>query len=185
MRRPETHKKSIQFSGTGKHRAFCFLPFVPSKSQTLILGSMPGVRSLEEQRYYAHPQNQFWKIMGALFDMPVGTYAQRLTLIKKNKLSLWDVFSSCERRGSLDSNIDPDTIEVNDFEGLLNQYPHITRIFFNGATAEKEFARRVIPRLPHDVAARLRMKRLPSTSPAHAGMKVENKLKEWSAIKGT
>jgi hypoxanthine-DNA glycosylase len=165
-------------------RAVCFPPIVARVPQKLILGTAPGVKSLAEQQYYAHPQNSFWKIMGALFGMPVATYAQRVALIKKNRLALWDVLSTCERHGSLDSNIDPATIEVNDFNAFLAEYSQITRVFFNGATAEKEFIRRVLPRLPKDIVARLNLKRLPSTSPAHAGVKVEKKIKEWSIVKG-
>ena len=164
------------------NRAVCFMPIVSANPQTLILGSMPGVKSLAAQQYYAHPQNGFWKIMGALFEMPVATYLQRVALIKKNRLALWDVLSTCERPGSLDSEIDPDTIEVNDFNTFLTEYAQITRVFFNGATAEKEFTRRVVPQLPQDVAKRLKLKRLPSTSPAHAGMPISKKIKEWSAV---
>ena len=165
-------------------KAACFPPIISSAPQALILGSMPGIRSLEEQQYYAHPQNSFWKILGTLFDMPVAAYPQRVALIKKNRLALWDVLSTCERPGSLDSKIDPETIEVNDFNTFLQEYAQIKRVFFNGATAEKEFTRRVLPRLPKSVAARLTLKRLPSTSPAHAGLRVEKKLKEWSIVKG-
>jgi TDG/mug DNA glycosylase family protein len=166
------------------HKAACFPPFVARKAHTLILGTVPGVKSLEEQQFYAHPQNSFWRIMGKLFNDPVETYAQRRALIKGNGLALWDVMARCVRQGSLDSEIDPASIEVNDFEAFLKKYSTIKRIFFNGATAEKEFARRVWPRLPQDVVARLSLKRLPSTSPAHAGMKVEKKIKEWSIVKG-
>jgi len=169
---------------TQMERAVCFPPVVSAKPETLILGSMPGVKSLQEQQYYAHPQNSFWRILGALFDMQVTTYPQRVALIKKNRLALWDVLSSCERPGSLDSKIDPETIEVNDFNSFLQEYAQITRVFFNGATAEKEFTRRVLPRLPKDVAARLTLKRLPSTSPAHAGVRVGKKIQEWSIVKG-
>lgn len=167
-----------------RHRAPCFAPIAARRPEKLILGTAPGVKSLAEQQYYAHPQNQFWRIMGMLFDMPVATYAQRVALIKKNRLALWDVLSDCERHGSLDSNIDPDTIEVNDFERFFAQYPRITDVFFNGGTAEKEFVRRVMPQLPEEMSMRLKMKRLPSTSPAHAGMRLEKKIKEWSTVKG-
>lgn len=165
-------------------RSRCFPPVVSKRPQVLILGSMPGVRSLQEQQYYAHPQNSFWKIMGVLFSMPVETYRQRLALIKANELALWDVLRSCVRPGSLDSEIDPSSIEVNDVGAFLSAHEKITRVFFNGATAEKEFTRRVLPELPRAVAARLTLKRLPSTSPAHAGLRVEKKLKEWSIVKG-
>lgn len=167
-----------------RHKADCFPPIVARVPEKLILGTAPGVRSLAEHQYYAHPQNNFWKIMGGLFEMPVNTYAQRVALIRKNRLALWDVLSTCERHGSLDSNIDKDTIEINDFNDFFAAYAQITKVFFNGATAEKEFQRRVVPQLPKEVATRLKMKRLPSTSPAHAGMPLVQKIKEWSVLKG-
>ena len=165
-----------------KVQAVCFPPIVAKGAHTLILGSMPGVKSLHEQQYYAHPQNSFWKIMGQLFDAPVETYPQRVALIRGNGLALWDVLASCVRPGSLDAKIDPATIEVNDFAAFLKKHKGITRVFFNGATAEKEFRRRVLPELPGTIASRLSLKRLPSTSPAHAGMGKALKLKAWSDI---
>jgi TDG/mug DNA glycosylase family protein len=164
------------------HKAVCFDPLAGKRPHTLILGSMPGVRSLEEQQYYAHPQNSFWKIMGGLFHAPINTYEQRVSLIEDNSLALWDVLQCCARQGSLDSKIDPATIEVNDFSTFLKKHTAITRIFFNGATAEKEFTRHVWPSLPSSLRARLSLKRLPSTSPAHAGLRIEKKIKEWSVL---
>ena len=120
--------------------------------------------------------------MGALFAAPVETYPQRTALIRDNGLALWDVLESCTRPGSLDAKIDPATIRVNDFAAFLKKHRAITRIFFNGATAEKEFMRRVLPALPGALAGRLALKRLPSTSPAHAGMNAARKLKAWSVI---
>lgn len=122
--------------------------------------------------------------MTALFDVPVETYAQRVALIKNNGLALWDVLKFCERHGSLDMRIDDATIEVNDFAVFFKKYPDITRVFFNGAKSEHEFMRRVLPDLPEEISARLALKRLPSTSPAHAGLKLADKLKAWKAVKG-
>ena len=164
------------------HEAPCFPPIVSRSPCKLILGTAPGVKSLAEQQYYAHPQNSFWRILGRLFNMPVVTYNQRIAVIKKNALALWDVFESCERHGSLDAKIDPATVQMNYFSAFFKKYPKITGVFFNGATAEKEFARRVWPQLPPTVRARLTCRRLPSTSPAHAGMTMEKKIKEWSAL---
>jgi TDG/mug DNA glycosylase family protein len=164
------------------HKAVCFKPLVGRQAHTLILGTVPGVKSLEEQQSYAHPQNSFWKIMGKLFGAAVETYEQRIALIKANKLAVWDVLASCTRQGSLDASIDPASVEVNDFATFLKKYPTIKRIFFNGATAEKEFMRRVLPTLSQNIKARLFLKRLPSTSPAHATLRVEQKIKEWSAL---
>ncbi len=164
------------------HKAICFAPLASRQPRTLILGSMPGVKSLQEQQYYAHPQNSFWKIMGKLFAASTDTYKQRIELIKDNDLALWDVLQCCTRQGSLDAKISPDSIEVNDFSAFLKKHAAVTRIFFNGATAEKEFTRRVLPGLPQNIKTRLSLKRLPSTSPAHAGLRVEKKIKEWSVL---
>lgn len=144
---------------------------------------MPGLKSLSEQQYYAHPQNAFWKIMTLLFEAPVDTYAQRVELIQNNGLALWDVLKFCERHGSLDTRIDDATIEVNDFFAFFRKHPAITHVFFNGAKSEREFMKRVLPILPDEVSARLEFSRLPSTSPAHAGLKPADKLKAWKAVK--
>lgn len=168
---------------TGFHRAESFAPISTLRSHTLILGSMPGIRSLEAQQYYAHPQNAFWKILGDLYGAPVATYQQRVALIKKNNLALWDVLKFCRRRGSLDNRIENSSIEVNDFEFFLRSRPLIRRVFFNGAKAEQEFKKRVIPELPAAFLARLALKRLPSTSPAHATLRSADKMKAWQAVK--
>jgi len=165
------------------HEARSFPPIIARNAHALILGSMPGIKSLEAQQYYAHPQNAFWKIMAALFAMPVESYAQRKELITANNLALWDVLKYCKRDGSLDTRINDETIEVNDFAGLFKKCPSITRVYFNGAKAEKEFTKRVLPSLTDDLKARLKLKRLPSTSPAHAGKPLREKLAEWQAIK--
>ena len=143
---------------------------------------MPGIRSLEMQQYYAHPQNAFWHVMHALFDMPVETYAQRVELIKKNRLALWDVLKCCERQGSLDTRIDDKTIEVNDFAAFFRRHPRLTHIFFNGMKSESEFKKRVLPRLPEELRGRLVLVRLPSTSPAMASLPKTGKVKSWSAV---
>jgi len=165
------------------HKATSFPPIATKSSRVLILGSMPGIKSLSEQQYYAHPQNAFWRIMTALFDAPVDTYEQRVNLIRNNGLALWDVLKFCERHGSLDMRIDDATIEVNDFAAFFKKYPTITHVFFNGAKSEQEFMKRVLPVLPEKIAARLELKRLPSTSPAHAGLRLADKLKAWKAVK--
>ncbi len=166
-----------------RHIARSFPPVTAERPRGLILGSMPGVKSLEAAQYYAHPQNAFWKILPALYGMPAGDYAQRLRIITQNHLALWDVLQYCERSGSLDSAIDDTTIQVNDFAGFLAAHPTITHIFLNGAKAAQEFKRRAWPTLPQEIAARLTVTPLPSTSPAHAGMRFEEKLAAWRVIK--
>jgi TDG/mug DNA glycosylase family protein len=166
-----------------RHKATSFPPIATKDSRVLILGSMPGIKSLEAQQYYAHPQNAFWHVMSALFEAPVDTYAQRVALIKDNELALWDVLKCCERHGSLDMRIDDATIEVNDFVGFLKKHPAITHVFCNGTKSESEFRKRVLPALPESLRDRLVVNRLPSTSPAMAGMPKVKKIKAWQAIR--
>jgi TDG/mug DNA glycosylase family protein len=159
-------------------QSFCLPPVADKKSRVLILGSMPGVASLRAQQYYAHPQNAFWPIMGDLVgaspDLP---YARRLTTLKKAGIALWDVLACCFRGGSLDSAIVGE--ELNDLAGFLAAHPGIARIGFNGAKAAESFARGVDrTTLPKGLS----LVRLPSTSPAHAGMSRQKKLAAWRAV---
>jgi TDG/mug DNA glycosylase family protein len=161
----------------------CFPPISSKDAHTLILGSLPGRKSLEEQQYYAHPQNAFWKLMAAIFDIaPSATYAERTRTLVRNRIALWDVFAAAERPGSLDSAIVHDTAEANDFREFFRAHPQISRVFFNGRKAEEIFRRRVLPQIaaefPH-----ITFQGLPSTSPAHAGMTFASKLAQWRAIR--
>lgn len=164
-----------------RHKAVSFPPITTKRARALILGSSPGIRSLAEKQYYAHPQNAFWHIMSETFGMSAATYAERVKIIERNNLALWDVLDECEREGSLDSNIADETITVNDFTAYFTAHPRIMHVFFNGSWAEKEFRRRVLPDLPEKIATRLTLSLLPSTSPAHANMSKPLKLKTWRA----
>ena len=158
-----------------------FAPVIGANPRIIVLGSMPGVASLEAVQYYAHPRNAFWSIMGELFDFDHAVdYDTRIGEIRKLPIILWDSLQSCHRPGSLDSNIDLDSARVNDFPGLLQRYPEIRAIFFNGATSEKYFRRLALPQLPADFE--IELCRLPSTSPAHAGMSFELKLAAWRRL---
>ena len=153
-----------------------------ARAVVLILGSMPGKASLQAGRYYAHPQNAFWRIMGELAGADPGLpYAERLERLKSCGIALWDVLRSCSREGSLDSAIDERSIRPNDFARFFRTHPGITSVFFNGATAERCFLKHVLPALPAS-AAHLRLHRLPSTSPAHAGLSYAAKLEAWRVI---
>jgi hypoxanthine-DNA glycosylase len=160
-----------------------FPPIAAEGARVLILGSLPGTRSLAEQQYYAQPQNAFWKIMGELFgagpDLPYATRTERLSA---SGIALWDVIASAERPGSLDSSIVNTSVVVNDFAALFLRCPDIGVVFFNGAKAAELFERRVRPSLG-DKLNNLRFERLPSTSPAHAAMLYEDKLLRWQAVK--
>ena len=146
----------------------------------LILGSMPGVASLNADRYYAFPRNAFWKIMGELFDAgPDLNYPERLQILGSNHIALWDVIHSCHRPGSLDSNIAADGMITNNFNGFFVQHPQIQRIYFNGQKAASLFRKMVLPSLKSN----FEYMTLPSTSPANAASSYVKKLQAWSVIK--
>ena len=156
-----------------------FPPVCRRDARLLILGSLPGVESLEKGQYYAKKQNSFWRIMGDLWQAgPLLSYAERLKRLKANKIALWDVCASAERRGSLDSNIELTTIVPNDLAGFFLRHKEIRLIGFNGQPAAKLFERTVLPHLPPPAAALQRVI-LPSTSPAHARLRYEEKLHIW------
>ncbi|CAM4157033.1 DNA-deoxyinosine glycosylase [Kerstersia similis] len=157
-----------------------FPPIAAPGARILILGSMPGQQSLRAQAYYAHPRNAFWPIMASLLGfVPEDSYAHRTAMLQQHGIALWDVLQSCVRPGSLDANIDRQQLTCNDFAAFLAAYPDITRICCNGAAAHDLFCRHALPALqalrPLDVL------RLPSTSPAHAGMSRDAKLQAWRA----
>ena len=159
-----------------------FPPIAAPDARILILGSMPGKRSLEKYQYYAHPRNNFWPIILELFNSDKKlSYEQRKKFLHKNKIALWDVLKSCYREGSLDSDIDPLTIEANDFKSFFMKHPKIKNVFFNGAKAEQIFKKEISKNLI-DIE-NLTFHKLPSTSPAHAAMSREKKLSEWKIIK--
>ena len=159
-----------------------FPPVISAGAHLLVLGSMPGVASLRANEYYAHPRNAFWQIMGQLFGAtPAMPYDERLDRLQRAGIALWDVIASCERLGSLDSEIVTGSVETNDFPAFFAQYPTIRRVFFNGTAAETHFRRHVLPGLP--AALSLEFHRLPSTSPAHAARNFAQKLAAWSVLR--
>ena len=159
-----------------------FPPIIGKNPQILILGSMPGIKSLEEQQYYAHPRNAFWPIMSALFAIDLNlNYQQRCEGLSRQGVAVWDVLKSCQRQGSLDSAIEKDTIEINDFNQLLTDHTSIKHIYFNGGAAEQLFKRYVLKTLSNS-QLNITMMKLPSTSPAHASKTFEQKYNEWVKI---
>lgn len=163
-------------------RLQAFPPVARDNAHTLILGSMPGEASLTAGQYYAHPRNLFWPIVGDLLGFDASApYAARMDALATRGYALWDVLSGCRRAGSLDSAIEADSLEINDFAGFLGTHPRIDRVFFNGAFAAKLFRRRVVTTLDKQ-AARLQLTQLPSTSPANAGVPAAAKYAAWAAI---
>lgn len=139
----------------------------------LILGSFPSTASLAAQQYYAHPQNQFWRILGEVIGQPLKEmdYPDRISVVQDAGIAIWDVFASCERAGSLDTAI-RDAVP-NPLAELQKSAPALRRICFNGRMA----ARRIREVEAMGFAALV----LPSTSPAHAGMSFDEKLARWRA----
>jgi len=160
-----------------------FPAIVGRNAGVLILGTMPGAESLRKNRYYANPHNAFWFIIGRLLRREIEplSYIEKARVLKANNIALWDVIKSCEREGSLDSSIVGGSITVNDFAAWYSKHRTIKRVFFNGAGAEKEYKKRVLPFLP-DRFGYIRYLKLPSTSPAMAKLTREAKLAAWSAI---
>lgn len=157
-------------------RIFSFPSISSPDARILILGTMPGVQSLQLQQYYGHPQNNFWKLLFTIFGEEFsGHYEDRKNLLLKNNVALWDVLQACEREGSLDSAIMKEV--ANDFKAFLEAHPKITHIFFNGQKAAHYFKR--YAQLDKEYA----LVTLPSTSPANAAKTFEAKLAEWKRIK--
>jgi len=161
----------------------CFNPLVADNAKILILGSMPGEMSLKMNQYYAHPRNSFWFILAELFDFDSTTkYEIRTRLLKKKGISIWDVLKMCNRSGSLDSAIRPTSVIVNNFKLFFSENADIKYVFFNGAKAEELYKKHVLPDISNAFED-LKYYRLPSTSPAFAAMRPQEKLTKWHIVK--
>ena len=155
-----------------------FKPSIDDNSQVLVLGSMPGVKSLEEQQYYAHPQNRFWKVMASICNEPKLSefnYDLKLKTLLKYNIALWDTRKSCKRNGSLDSDIQNET--PNDIRKLLKKYPNIKTICLNGNKSYSAF-KKYFP----DLLDKYTCYKMPSTSPANARYNLNTLIKEWTII---
>lgn len=153
---------------------YSFAPLIDIHCELLILGSLPGAKSLGENQYYAHPQNKFWPIMCRVFSGELSAgYDQRCSMLLKNRVALWDVIKCAKREGSLDGDIKNEI--PNDIPALLKKYPRIGMIVFNGGCAftkyKKHFGTPSVPYL-----------RLLSTSPACAGRDKEKRLMWQNAL---
>ena len=146
-------------------------PVIARGTRLLVLGSFPGEASLRAGQYYAHPRNQFWPLLGALWgiDLADRTYRERLAELRRRGLGLWDVYARCRRQGSLDSSIED--AEYNDLAGLRRRAPGLRVIAHNGGESARamRFTR----------ALGLPVLRLPSTSPANASWTFERKCVAW------
>lgn len=160
-----------------------FPPVADRNARLLILGSMPGIASLEAHQYYAHPRNAFWPIVESLWQVPRELeYSGRAAALCDAGVAVWDVLAQCRRRTSLDSDIDAASIVVNDFRGFFRTHPGIRVIGFNGGTAATLYRRYVLSALPGKLRG-ITTLQLPSTSPAHAGRTLQQKLAIWRQLR--
>lgn len=175
----------MSVSDDGLPLAHGFPPVAQRDARVLILGSLPGEKSIEMQQYYAQHRNAFWRIFGELCGAePRLSYPARLKKLRAAGIALWDVLAAGERRGSLDSAIVTSTIEVNDFRSFFALHPRIRLVCFNGRKAADMYRRFVLPTLASPVTE-LDTRLLPSTSPAHAARSYEQKLELWrEALRG-
>lgn len=149
-----------------------FEPFADNNSTMIILGTMPGEKSLQLQEYYGNRGNQFWRIMFAVFDEPFTLdYAAKLDFLKRNGIAIWDVLEHCEREGSLDSNIKNEV--PNDFAAFYAKFPNIKRVYFSSKNAAA-FYDKYVGKKEH-----LSYATLPSPSGANASMPYAEKLEIW------
>lgn len=150
-------------------------PVFDAQARLLVLGSFPGVASLQAAQYYAHPRNAFWPLMGQLLaqaELASRPYAERLDVLRQHHVALWDAVAACRREGSLDTAIE--AAEPSDLAGLVARLPSLRAIACNGALAHKQTLLALgEPGLP--------VLRLPSTSPAHAGLSLADKIAAWQA----
>ena len=160
--------------------SFGFPPITSPLARVLILGSLPGRLSLDRGEYYANARNAFWTIVAArIADLPPD-YANRVALLARHRIALWDVLAAATRPGSLDTAIADDAIP-NNFRAFLHAHPHIQLICFNGSTAAKLYEKRAMPSLT-DVQRTIAKRTLPSTSGAHARLTTAQKEAMWSVI---
>jgi len=155
----------------------CFAPVTSADTRLLVLGSLPGAESLARQRYYAHPQNQFWRLIGAVIGLdlvPLDDEA-RLRALLEAGVGLWDTVAAATRKGSLDADIRLHS--ASDLKGLVATLPRLRAVAFNGGTSAR------IGRAQLGAAGDLDLIDLPSSSPAYT-LAFERKLDSWAALRG-
>jgi hypoxanthine-DNA glycosylase len=147
---------------------------VGPRTRLVVLGSFPGAASLAAGQYYAHPRNQFWRLLSAMWgvDLTVHRYGERLQVLQDRGLGLWDVYARCRRQGSLDSAIRD--AEPNPLGELARWAPQLAAVAHNGGESARLSG--------HTAALGVPVHRLPSTSPANASWSFERKLKAWRTV---
>jgi len=161
-------------TSSGQRVQHPFSPLFCPDSRVLILGSFPSVKSREQNFFYGHPQNRFWKVVAALFGQdPPQTIPEKKELILSHGLALWDSIASCMITGSSDASIRD--VRPNDLRIILDHAP-IERIYCNGRKSHEMYEKTILPSLGREAAC------LPSTSPANAAWSLEKLIAAWSVI---
>jgi hypoxanthine-DNA glycosylase len=160
-------------SGVASNRLQGLPPVISRRARLVILGSFPGVASLQARQYYGHPRNHFWPLLSAIWgiDLVALPYRRRLAELRRRGLGLWDVYASCRRAGSLDQAIED--AEFNDLASLRRRAPQLQLVAHNGGESARA--------MRHIVALGLPVRKLPSSSPANASWSFERKLEAWRA----
>lgn len=173
---PDSEKTDCsEKSSAYQHVTHCFAPVYNEQSRVLILGTFPSVKSRQQQFFYGHPQNRFWKLLAMLTNTDIpSSIEEKKTLLLNNKIAIWDVIESCDIIGSSDSSIR--NVVPCDIRRVLNQAP-IEAVFGNGAKACSLYERYLLPQTGRPI------EKLPSTSPANASFSLEKLTKHWSCIK--
>lgn len=158
-------------------RKSSFAPLVDEGTRVLILGSLPGEASLAAAQYYAHPRNQFWRLVGAVIGVDLVTmdYDVRLVVLRDHGIGLWDSIGSATRSGSLDTAIRD--VAANPLATLVSTLPALRCVAFNGAKSASIGARQL------EGAGGFAVLRLPSSSPAHAALRFDDKLAQWTKLR--
>jgi hypoxanthine-DNA glycosylase len=171
--KPKTFKQVAKLSLT--HTKTSFEPISNPDTTILILGTMPGDKSLELGEYYGHPRNKFWKIISTITknNLPLN-YSDKKTLLLKIKVGIWDVAHKANRKGSLDSAIEDE--EPNDLDNFIARHKNLKVIGFNGTKSKALFDKYF------DRKSELKYISLPSTSPANTGIDFENICKQWRQV---
>ena len=150
-------------------------PVYDANSRILVLGSFPSVKSREQQFFYGHKQNRFWKVLAGVLEEPVpGSIEEKKIFLLKHRIALWDVIASCTIEGSSDSTIK--NVVPNDLSGILSA-ADISRIFCNGGASFQYYKKYQEPRTGRAAV------RLPSTSPANAAWSLDRLIREWAVIR--
>lgn len=152
-----------------------FAPITPSAPKIMILGTMPSVKSIEDEFYYAHPRNAFWPIISGLAHQDLYSINDKISACEKLGILVWDVLASCHREGSLDSAISH--AQANDFESFFLQHPTIKAVFFNGQAAANLFKKHVLAQ--QKIPQNFKFFTLTSSSPANARLKFQDKALIW------